>query len=232
MVALVQPKGVNLVDLDAFVRVVETGSLTGAAEQLGVPKSTVSRRVARLEDALGLPLDAITKGLAGFTDSPDENPGRGNYIEVGGLTLLIDYAHNPHGVLALADAVKSIPAKRRLVIAGQAGDRSDEDTQALIRALWTFDPAMVVTAELPHMLRGRQVGELTEVMSAELRRLGATDDTIIETDTEYSAVLKSLAWAQPGDFLALLIHEDRPQTMELLEKLEKIGWRAGEPLPA
>lgn len=185
-----------------------------------------------LADALGLPLDAMVKGLAGFTDSPDENPGRGNYIEVGGLTLLIDYAHNPHGVLALAEAVKSIPANRRLVIAGQAGDRSDEDTNALIRALWSFDPEMVVTAELPHMLRGRQVGELTEVMVAELRRLGATDGNIITTDTEYTAVLKSLAWAQPGDFLALLIHEDRPQTMELLKKLETSDWRAGDPLPA
>lgn len=184
-----------------------------------------------LADALGLPLAAITRGLAGFTDSPDENPGRGNYIEIGGLTLLIDYAHNPHGVLALAEAVKSLPANRRLVIAGQAGDRSDEDTNALIRALWSFDPEMVVIAELPHMLRGRQVGELTKVMATELRRLGATNDNIIETDTEYSAVLKSLEWAQPGDFLALLIHVDRPQTMDLLARLEQSDWRAGEPLP-
>lgn len=46
----------NLVDLDTFVRVAETGSMTAAAGQLGVPKSTVSRRVGRLEDALGLEL--------------------------------------------------------------------------------------------------------------------------------------------------------------------------------
>lgn len=46
----------NLVDLDAFVRVAREGSLTAAAKDLGVPKSTVSRRVARLEDALGVAL--------------------------------------------------------------------------------------------------------------------------------------------------------------------------------
>jgi UDP-N-acetylmuramyl tripeptide synthase len=184
-----------------------------------------------LADALGLPITAMTQGLAGFTDSPDENPGRGNYIEVGGLKLLIDYAHNPHGLLALAPAIKSFPAERRLVIAGQAGDRSDQDTCELIQALWTVEPDMVVVAELPDMLRGRQLGELTKVMSDELVRLGASDENIIKTDTEYSAVQKSLEWARPGDFLALLVHDDRIQTMQLLEKLKQSGWQAGDPLP-
>lgn len=185
-----------------------------------------------LADGLGLPIAAMAEGLAGFTDSPEENPGRGNYIKVGGLTLLIDFAHNPHGVAALAPAVKSIPANRRLVIAGQAGDRSDKDTCDMIQALWTFEPEMVVVAELPHLLRGRPPGQLTEVISGELRRLGATDNNIIETGTEYSAVLKSFEWARPGDFLALLIHEDRPQTMELIDKLRAANWQAGDPLPA
>jgi DNA-binding transcriptional LysR family regulator len=47
------------IDLNAvavFARVVETGSFTGAAAQLGLPKSAVSRRVARLEEALGVRL--------------------------------------------------------------------------------------------------------------------------------------------------------------------------------
>ncbi len=185
-----------------------------------------------LSDALDIPITAMTEGLKGFTDTPDENPGRGNYMKVGGLDLLIDFAHNPHGVRALAPAIKSFESKRRLVIAGQAGDRSDQDTCDMIQAMWTMDPAMVVVAELPHMLRGRAIGDMTKVITRELRRLGAGDENIIETDTEYSAVLKALEWAQPGDFLALLVHEDRPQTMELLEKLTKAGWQAGEPLPA
>ena len=184
-----------------------------------------------LADALGLPIAAMAQGLAGFTDSPDENPGRGNYINVGGLTILIDFAHNPHGVLALAPAIKSIPAERRLVIAGQAGDRSDQDICDMTQALWSIEPDMVVVAELPEMLRGRQPGEITDVISTELRRLGAVEGSIIETGTEYSAVLKSLEWARAGDFLALLVHEDRPETMELLEVLAQSGWQAGDPLP-
>ncbi len=40
-------------DLLLFVRVVDTGSFTLAAQRLGLPKSTVSRRIARLEKQLG-----------------------------------------------------------------------------------------------------------------------------------------------------------------------------------
>ncbi|WP_159712508.1 LysR substrate-binding domain-containing protein, partial [Geminicoccus flavidas] len=46
----------NLNDLRFFVRAVEAGSFTGAARRLGVPKSTVSKRVAELEAALGAKL--------------------------------------------------------------------------------------------------------------------------------------------------------------------------------
>ena len=46
----------NLSDLQTFILVAEGSSIKGAAERLGVPKSTVSRRVRRLEDELGLNL--------------------------------------------------------------------------------------------------------------------------------------------------------------------------------
>jgi DNA-binding transcriptional LysR family regulator len=43
----------NLNDFRFFVQAVEQGSFTGAARRLGVPKSTVSKRVAALEVGLG-----------------------------------------------------------------------------------------------------------------------------------------------------------------------------------
>jgi DNA-binding transcriptional LysR family regulator len=41
----------NLNDLRLFVQAVEHGSFTAAARHLGMPKSTVSKRVAELEAA-------------------------------------------------------------------------------------------------------------------------------------------------------------------------------------
>lgn len=46
----------NLNDLSLFIRVVETGSFTSAADTLNVQKSTISRRIAQLEDSLGVRL--------------------------------------------------------------------------------------------------------------------------------------------------------------------------------
>jgi DNA-binding transcriptional LysR family regulator len=43
----------NLDDLTVFIKVVETESFTRAGQQLGLPKSTVSRRMSRLEQHLG-----------------------------------------------------------------------------------------------------------------------------------------------------------------------------------
>ena len=46
----------NLTDLDTFERVAAHGTLAAAARELGVPKSTVSRRLSRLEEAVGTDL--------------------------------------------------------------------------------------------------------------------------------------------------------------------------------
>lgn len=55
----------ELDDIHAFCEVVEAGSLTRAALRLGMSKSMVSRRLARLEAELGAPLLArTTRGLS------------------------------------------------------------------------------------------------------------------------------------------------------------------------
>jgi DNA-binding transcriptional LysR family regulator len=61
-------RNMALVDVETFVRVAETGSVTRAAADLGVPKSTVSRRVRRLEDDLGVEL--LARKARSFTLTP------------------------------------------------------------------------------------------------------------------------------------------------------------------
>jgi len=52
-------------EIVAFLRVAESGSFTAAGERLGLPKSTISRRVARLEAKLGVQLvHRTTRSLA------------------------------------------------------------------------------------------------------------------------------------------------------------------------
>ncbi len=56
-------------DMQMFVRVVETGSISAAAERLEVAKSAVSRRLAELENRLGAQLLHRTTRRLSLTDS-------------------------------------------------------------------------------------------------------------------------------------------------------------------
>jgi len=60
---LMERSSVDLLDVLAFVRVVETGAFSRAAERMGMAKSILSRRVARLEEQLGARL--LTRGARG-----------------------------------------------------------------------------------------------------------------------------------------------------------------------
>lgn len=61
-------------DIQAFMRVVEAGSISAAAERLGVAKSAVSRRLSELESRLGAQLLRRTTRRLNLTDT-----GRGFY---------------------------------------------------------------------------------------------------------------------------------------------------------
>ena len=58
----------DLNDIVVFTRVAETKSFTGAAELLGLPKSTVSRKLAQLEERLGVRLVQRTTRKLALTD--------------------------------------------------------------------------------------------------------------------------------------------------------------------
>ncbi|RFC00568.1 LysR family transcriptional regulator [Rhizobium leguminosarum bv. trifolii] len=58
----------NLNDLHLFVQAVDSGSFTAAARHLGVPKSTVSKRVAELEGRLGVRLIQRTSRSFALTE--------------------------------------------------------------------------------------------------------------------------------------------------------------------
>lgn len=62
----------NLNDISLFIRIVETGSFTAAAESLGIQKSTISRRIAQLEDDLGARLLQRTTRKLKLTDDGEE----------------------------------------------------------------------------------------------------------------------------------------------------------------
>jgi len=62
---MLDPRQLDWNLLHALLAVIETGSLTRAAEELGLSQPTLSRRIAQLESGVGLPLfERTARGLA------------------------------------------------------------------------------------------------------------------------------------------------------------------------
>jgi UDP-N-acetylmuramyl tripeptide synthase len=178
-----------------------------------------------LGSALGAPHEALGAGLAALrNDQGTDNPGRCFVTEIDGYRVLLDYAHNPHGLEALIALAASLPAARRLLLLGQAGDRSDEAIRQLARTAWSLRPDRVILKELPTMLRGRLPGEVPALLKDELLRLGAPAEHLSHAGTEVEAVSQALAWARPGDLLLLLVHKQRDEAMAMLNQ-QRGGWR-------
>ena len=180
---------------------------------------------------LGLSTRAIRRGLREFDSSEEENPGRLNLFRLGGVTAIVDFAHNPHGVEALLATARALPAKRRLILIGQAGDRDDESIRELPRVVWRARPDRVIIKELVKYLRGRPEGEIPALMEEEFRRLGAPEEAIGRAASELAAVEQALRWARQGDLLLLIAHEERATILEYMAKLRDSGWKPGDPLP-
>ena len=183
-----------------------------------------------LASALELPVQAMAEGLAGFGGGPEDNPGRGNLFELGGVSVVVDFAHNPHGLQALLDMLAARPAKRRLILLGQAGDRSDTDIQALVRTAWQAGPDRVIVKEMISVLRGRPAGEVPKVITAALVGLGAAAAQIGQAGSEMEAVRQAFDWAAPGDQLVLLLHTERKEALDLIKRLQQRDWQPGQAL--
>jgi UDP-N-acetylmuramyl tripeptide synthase len=181
--------------------------------------------------ALGIEAATMAAALRKFGHDPADNSGRTTLLHIGGIQILLDYAHNPHGMSALVGLAQKIPAKRRLVMVGQAGDRSDEAIRELARAVWLLHPDHVVVKDMDEYLRGRGAGEVPALLADEFSRLGLPDQAVSRAGPDIAGVRKSLEWARLEDLLVLAVHQDRRAVLELLNGLTEDDWKAGEPLP-
>ena len=176
---------------------------------------------AALAAALGLPRPAIIAGLASFTPTARDNPGRINLYDLGGVRLLLDFAHNPEGIAALADLVAALrrptPTGRLLITLGIAGDRSDDDLHAVAAAVLALAPDHIIVREQPHYLRGRPLGEVPALLRRAFLDRGHPPTALAHADDELPALEAALAWARPGDLLLDLVHTEREAVRALLQ---------------
>lgn len=181
-----------------------------------------------LMSLLGVGIEAIKEGLLTFESTAEDNPGRGNFMDIGGVKVVVDFAHNPHGLSALTQALANLPAKRRLYMCGQGGDRSDADIFQLTKVIRDAEPNAIIVRDMPSKLRGRKPGEVPALIHSYLAEMDYPKDQVFEAETEVDAVSKAFKWAKAGDLLVLLIYEKREKPLALIRKLQRENWRPGQ----
>jgi len=147
---------------------------------------------------LGISVDTISAAITDFESDVETVPGRFNVLSHRDSTVILDYGHNASALLALNEAVKQMPHRRRKIVYTAAGDRRDEDIrrQAEIIAS-SFDEIYVYEDKCT---RGRPDGEIIELMrrgfSAVSRRA-----RVLQASGELAAIGAAIASLRPGDLL-------------------------------
>jgi len=187
--------------------------------------------------AIGAHLHDIRQGLRSFSPSMYQSPGRLNLVEIGGIKILLDYAHNPHGLATVGDFVERMTAPAgpgitswsaniRLAVIATPGDRRDDDIRELGRvAARYFDDIIIREDDHP---RGRKRGETAELVMEGVReamRKGARAGNVEIVVEEPAAVRRALYRSRPGDLVVLCI--DHPE--RVWRALDSLRVRGSDP---
>jgi UDP-N-acetylmuramyl tripeptide synthase len=170
-----------------------------------------------LARAMGISLAAIQAGLSGFKPNVQDNPGRCNEFSYKGARVFVDFAHNPHSIAAVCEALSRLPAKRRFVMLSHAGDRSDQEIRDVTLTALNFKPDVVVAAELEDYLRGRDLGEIPSLIEQTAFNSGLGADQIFRAASPSQAAKMILDLIEPGDLALLLVLSDREKVLNLLQ---------------
>ena len=154
--------------------------------------------------AINVDWHLIRKGVASFVSDAQTAPGRFNFFDYRGASVIADYGHNPDAILALVAAVDSIPAKKRLVVISGAGDRRDVDISRQTEILGdAFDEIILYQDQCQ---RGRADGEVLRLLQHGLNNAKRAKK-VDEITGEFLAIDTALAKLQPGDLCLILIDQ-------------------------
>ncbi len=149
----------------------------------------------------GISLEDIRVGLTTFTPSAAQTPGRMNFVEVKDFTVLMDFAHNPAGLLGLQKFIAQLSYNSRIGILSGVGDRRDEDLREMGKlSAEIFDHLIIRRGDY---LRGRTQEEVFDLLQEGVKESGRKIKVeIIEESKE--AVYRGFELAQKGDLVVIL----------------------------
>ncbi|SFZ90717.1 cyanophycin synthetase [Flaviramulus basaltis] len=166
----------------------------------------------------GISIEDMKAGLETFIPSAAQTPGRLNLFEFKNFTILLDYAHNPAGMLALKKFTDALDATVKVGIIAGVGDRREEDTNQIGSiAAEMFDEIII---RQDKRLRGRTEQELIKMLDDGIKMVNPNKKTTI-IPSEKEAITYAVKNAVKGS-LIILCSDVIPDALELVQQFKEL----------
>ncbi|MCF8448818.1 MAG: cyanophycin synthetase [Taibaiella sp.] len=160
----------------------------------------------------------IRQALQTFTPSPALTPGRMNMFHFRNYSVMIDYAHNTHGITAIGKFIKSVDATAKIGIIAGVGDRRDEDIISLGEAAAKIFDEIIIRQD--KNLRGRSEEEIIALMSQGIHNVDANKKiTVIKKEAD--AIEYAIKNAIKDSFI-VITSDVVPDALEQIKKYKAV----------
>jgi cyanophycin synthetase len=164
----------------------------------------------------GITIEDMKAALESFVPSPSQTPGRLNLFEFQNFKILLDYAHNPAGMLALKQVTDSMDASKKVGIIAGVGDRRDEDTNQIGSIASEMFDEIIIRQD--KRLRGRTEEELINLLHDGIKMKDPNKKTTI-IPSEKEAITYAVNNAEK-DSLIICCSDVVPDALELVKKFK------------
>jgi cyanophycin synthetase len=160
----------------------------------------------------------IRLALQTFIPSPSMTPGRMNMFHFKNFTIMLDYAHNTHGIKAIGSFVNSIDAPLKVGIVAGVGDRRDEDIISLGEESARIFDEIIIRQD--KNLRGRTEEEMIELIKKGIYNIDP-GKKITDFRRESEAIDYAINNAVKGSFI-VIISDVVPDALEQVKHYKDV----------
>lgn len=163
-------------------------------------------------------VEDIRQALQTFIPSPALTPGRMNMFHFKNYSVMLDYAHNTHGIQAIGKFVNAIDSPLKVGIIAGVGDRRDEDIISLGEESAKIFDEIIIRQD--KNLRGRTEQEIIDLICIGIRKIDQFKKVdVIRKESE--AIDYALTNAKQNSFI-VIISDVVPDALEQVKRYKNM----------
>ncbi|MEX2351363.1 MAG: cyanophycin synthetase [Balneolaceae bacterium] len=166
----------------------------------------------------------IQRSLTSFMPSPEHTPGRMNLFKFENYDVLVDFCHNPAGLIAIKNFIDNSSYLYKTGIICGIGDRREEDSYEVGRLSAELFCKIIIREDSD--LRGKTEGESSAIVKRGVES-SCFNPPVVCIPNEKQALLFAMENALPGTLVMLCVEHIEEvlsllKTMQLQEKRNRV----------